>query len=163
MQILFTLGCPPPFVSLYRSSRSLFLPLTLAIHVKPLTRPSLALSLSLFLSLSFSFSLLFLSLVTSHGKRSDARRTCAPPPLVPRTHPHTLHPRPPFRFHTLPRNPIVPLFMPISSFSFAYNIRDGIDFTDNLISQNHYIYCTAHGSFASLESNRRAICHARHS
>lgn len=80
MQILFTLGSPPPFVSLC-------LPLVLSLSPSRFTqspsphpRPSL--------------SLLFLSPVTSRGKRSDARRTCAhpvctthtsppPPPLLP--------------------------------------------------------------------------------
>lgn len=88
MQILFTLSSPPPFVSLHLS-----LSVSPSHHRdsrrEPLSAPS-------------SFALLFLSPVTSRGKRSDARRTCAHP--VCTTHTHPLPPAlcPPPLFHFAP-------------------------------------------------------------
>lgn len=123
MQILFTLGSPPPFVSLYLS-----LSFSPSRHRDSHRAPHRTLVLR---------SLLFLSPVTSRGKRSDARRTCAHPVCI--THTPLA---PPLPFHTLPRNPIVPLFMPISSFSFTCNKRDEVDVTDSppIIYNRHILY-----------------------
>lgn len=71
MQILFTLGFPPPFVSLYLS-----LSFSPSRHRDSHRAPHRTLVLR---------SLLFLSPVTSRGKRSDARRTCAHPVCITHT------------------------------------------------------------------------------